>query len=268
MFHEYLSESDIVVMDGTSEGTQIKYRKGDYWYKEDNRGREGLTEYLVSHFLTFTDLQPEEYVLYEQGYINGERGCRSKNFLMEHESLLTFYRLYYSEFGGNLAERLAKIPTMEERIAFTLKMVRSITGLDVTDYLKKVLMLDMVVLNEDRHVNNLAVIFDGSKFRPAPIFDNGISLLTANVSVNWHFQVEENVKRVIARPFSGSHEKMYEYFGKGFSVDWDGFLYWLDGQEETKEKEVFLYQAKRYRNDKLDLEGNELRENGRIVCKK
>ena len=81
MFHEYLSESDIVVMDGTSEGTQIKYRKGDYWYKEDNRGREGLTEYLVSHFLTFTDLQPEEYVLYEQGYINGERGCRSKNFL-------------------------------------------------------------------------------------------------------------------------------------------------------------------------------------------
>ena len=44
MFHEYLSESDIVVMDGTSEGTQVKYRKGDYWYKEDNRGREGLTE--------------------------------------------------------------------------------------------------------------------------------------------------------------------------------------------------------------------------------
>ncbi len=30
MFHEYLSESDIVVMDGTSEGTQVKYRKGDF----------------------------------------------------------------------------------------------------------------------------------------------------------------------------------------------------------------------------------------------
>lgn len=233
-------------MDGTSEGTQVKYRKGDYWYKEDNRGREGLTEYLVSHFLTFTDLQSEEYVLYEQGYINEKRGCRSKDFLAENESLLTFYRLYYSEFGGNLAEKLAKIATMEERISFTLKMVRSIIGLDVTDYLKKVLMLDMIVLNEDRHVNNLAVIFDGTDFRAAPIFDNGVSLLTANVSVNWHFPMEENVKRVIARPFSGSHKKMYEYLGKGFSVNWEAFLHWLDGQEDTKEKEVFRYQAQRY----------------------
>lgn len=233
-------------MDGTSEGTQVKYRKGDYWYKEDNRGREGLTEYLVSHFLTFTDLQSEEYVLYEQGYINEKRGCRSKDFLAENESLLTFYRLYYSEFGGNLAEKLAKIATMEERISFTLKMVRSIIGLDVTDYLKKVLMLNMIVLNEDRHVNNLAVIFDGTDFRAAPIFDNGVSLLTANVSVNWHFPMEENVKRVIARPFSGSHKKMYEYLGKGFSVNWEAFLHWLDGQEDTKEKEVFRYQAQRY----------------------
>lgn len=246
MFREYLSEDNIVLIDGTSEGTQVKYRKGDYWYKEDNRGREGLAEYLVSHFLTFTDLRPEEYILYEQGYINEKRGCRSKNFLKENESLVTFYRLYYSEFGGNLAERLAKISTMEERIAFALKMIRSLTGLDVTDYLKKIFMLDMIVLNEDRHVNNLAVIFDGTEFRPAPIFDNGVSLLTANLSVNWHFSMEENVKRVIARPFSGSHEKMYEYFGKGFSVDWDEFLRWLDEQEDTKEKEVFRYQAERY----------------------
>src|SRR5699024_1773101 len=103
-----------------------------------------------------------------------------------------------------------------------------------------------IVLNEDRHVNNLAVIFDGTEFRPAPIFDNGVSLLTANLSVNWHFSMEENVKRVIARPFSGSHEKMYEYFGKGFSVDWNEFLRWLDEQEDTKEKEVFRYHAERY----------------------
>ena len=39
MFREYLSEDNIVLIDGTSEGTQVKYRKGDYWYKEDNRGK-------------------------------------------------------------------------------------------------------------------------------------------------------------------------------------------------------------------------------------
>ena len=34
---------------GTSEGTQVKYYKDDYWYKLDNRGNEGLVEYLVSN---------------------------------------------------------------------------------------------------------------------------------------------------------------------------------------------------------------------------
>ena len=71
----------------------------------------------------------------------------------------------------------------------------------------------MICLNEDRHLNNLALIMRGNDFYPAPIFDNGVSLLTANQSVNWNFSIEENVKRVIARPFCGSHEKMV-FFAK------------------------------------------------------
>ncbi len=63
-----------------------------------------------------------------------------------------------------------------------------------------------------------------------PIFDNGISLLTANQSVNWHFSMEDNVKRVVARPFCGSHEKMVNYLGKGFSVDTTKALAWLGKQ--------------------------------------
>lgn len=36
----------------------------------------------------------------------------------------------------------------------------------------------------------------GNEFYPAPIFDNGVSLLTANQSVNWNFSIEENVKEL------------------------------------------------------------------------
>ncbi len=246
MFQEKVEEEYIVTQAGTSEGTQIKYKKGDYWYKKDNRGKEGLAEYLVSKLLTFSGMEQTDYVLYEQGYINGIPGCRSKNFLGEGEELVTIYRLYYNEFGKDLSQVLAGMDKMEERIEYVLRFVKESCDLDIRDYLKKVIMLDMIVLNEDRHLNNLAVMFKEEHFVCAPIFDNGVSLLTANQSVNWKFPVEENVKRVIARPFSGSHEKMYEYLGKGFTLDCQSVRRWLDEEPYSREKEVLEYQLLRY----------------------
>ena len=213
-FSETIDQRYVVDINGTSEGTQRKYFKDDYWYKEDREGHEGLVEYLISNFLSFTDLAKDEYVLYEQGFINGRSGCRSKNFLQNGENFITFYRLYFSEFGMNMAEVLAKLPNMEERIKYTIDIVYELSGIDVTDYLRKTFTLDLITLNEDRHLNNLGLVGIGDHFRQAPIFDNGKSLLTANVSVNWHFPIEDNVKRVIARPFAGSHRKMFDTLEK------------------------------------------------------
>ena len=247
MFDEQIDKNYIIHLEGSSEGAQRKYFKENYWYKEDKAGHEGQVEFLVSNFLTFTSLDKEEYILYENGSINKKAGCRSKNFLNDGESFVTLYRLYYSEFGKNLASVSAHMPTMDERIEHTIQFIKDLAGIDITDYLRKTFTLDMITLNEDRHFNNLGLLEKDSHFRQVPIFDNGNSLLTTNVSVNWHFPVEDNVKRVIARPFSGSHEKMFTYFGKGFDVDWDNFISWLHTQEDSKEKEVFLYQANFYK---------------------
>lgn len=246
MFRETIGNEYIVMQDGTSEGTQTKYRKGDYWYKKDCRGREGLVEYLVSGMLKYSTLDPTEYVIYENGYINDTAGCRSENFLVAEEELITFYRLYYNEFGKNLSQILAHMTTMEERIEYVVEFIWQSCGIDVTEYLKKIFTLDMIILNEDRHLNNLAVILRGNSFVSAPIFDNGMSLLTANQSVNWHFPMEENVRRVVARPFSGSHEKMFQYFGTGFYVDFPRVQRWLEEEEDTREKQVLLHQLQRY----------------------
>ncbi|MDE6627466.1 MAG: hypothetical protein K2K56_14010 [Lachnospiraceae bacterium] len=246
MFREDVEEEYIITQIGTSEGTQIKYKKDGFWYKKDNRGNEGMVEYLVSKLLTFSDMAMDDYVLYEPGYINDIPGCRSKNFLREGEELVTVYRLYYNEFGKDLSQVLAGLEKMEDRIEYVLRFVNQSCNLDMRDYLKKVIMLDMIVLNEDRHLNNLAVIFKEEHFVCAPIFDNGVSLLTANQSVNWKFSIEENVKRVIARPFSGSHEKMYQYLGKGFQLDCQKAYKWLDTEPQSKEKEVLEYQLRRY----------------------
>ena len=246
MFREDIDNSYIVMQEGTSEGTQIKYRKDGFWYKKDNRGNEGRAEYLVSKFMEFTSLKETEFVKYEEGTINGRSGCRSRNFLGEEDELITFYRLYYNEVGKDLSKVIANMETMEARIEYVVDFIKQSCKMDIRPYLRKVLTLDMICLNEDRHLNNLAVIMRGDEFYPAPIFDNGVSLLTANQSVNWYFSMEDNVKRVVARPFSGSHEKMVEYLGKGFSVDTKSALVWLEQEPESMERNVLKYQIERY----------------------
>ena len=246
MFSENIGNDYIVIQEGTSEGTQVKYKKDGYWYKKDNRGNEGRAEYLVSKFMQFTTLQENEFISYEEGTINGKSGCRSKNFLDEEEELVTFYRLYYNEVGKDLSKVIANMNTMEERIEYVIRFIDQSCGLNIHAYLSKVLTLDMICLNEDRHLNNLALIMRGNDFYPAPIFDNGVSLLTANQSVNWNFSIEENVKRVIARPFCGSHEKMVKYLESGFSIDVKSALSWLETEPDSIERNVLRYQIDRY----------------------
>ena len=246
MFDVHVDEQYIVFQEGTSEGTQKKYKKDGYWYKLDSQGKEGLCEYLTSKLLTFSSLEENEYIIYEQGLINGFNGCRSKDFLHKDEELITLYRLYYNEYGQDLAKVLAKFETMEKRIEYTLDFVRKSTGYDIYDYLKKTFMLDMIILNEDRHVNNLALLSYDDGFKSAPIFDNGKSLLTANFSYNKNFSIAENVKRVTARPFSGSHQAMYDYFGEGFKLDFEAALKWLNDEPQSLERDILVYQLKRY----------------------
>ncbi len=170
MFKENIDNNYIVIQEGTSEGTQIKYRKDGFWYKKDNRGNEGRAEYLVSKFMEFTSLEETEFVKYEEGTINGQSGCRSKNFLKMDDELITFYRLYYNEMGKDLSKVIANMETMEERIDYVTDFIKQSCGINIRPYLSKVLTLDMICLNEDRHLNNLALIMRDNEFYPAPYF--------------------------------------------------------------------------------------------------
>lgn len=102
----------------------------------------------------------------------------------------------------------------------------------------------IIRLNEDRHFNNLAVIYDtkNNKYTTAPIFDNGKSLLNGNRSYRPSFSIDENIKKVIALPFSGNHKKMFDYFGKGFSIEIDSAIEWLNTEPQSLYRDVLIYQ--------------------------
>ncbi len=242
-----LSPQALVMVQGSSKGTQPKYYERGYWYKVNNLGYEGYSEYLVSKVLECSNV--DSYVKYEQYTINGRAGCRSKSFIRENESYLSFQRLYDLLTGESLQERIRLISEVADRIGFVRKFVLENTGWDCSMYLSQILALDMLTLNTDRHFNNLGLIVDASTgiYKAAPIFDNGNSLLS-----DWdRFDEEtvgENLEKVYGQPFSASLEMQAREAGIGLMIDYEKLQTVLEKEPVFRGVEVLKYQLKRYHN--------------------
>ncbi|MBR1622774.1 MAG: hypothetical protein IJ675_02535 [Pseudobutyrivibrio sp.] len=213
--------SEYLVLDsGTSDGTQVKYYKDNNWYKIDRYGGEGQAEELVSNILSFSNLDKCDFVEYSQIVINDEMGCVSKNFLAQNEDFITIYRLYSNINGGDLA-KVTSMMDYDEAIDFVLDFVDKNAQVDLREYLANTFSIDELILNEDRHFNNLGLIYDGNGFRPAPIFDNGKSLFIGNTKYDLQKSIKENKKIAFAKAFSGSFELNKSYLKKYCTIEFD-----------------------------------------------
>ncbi len=166
----------------SSKGNQLKFCRDGVWYKADYMGYEGLAEYTVSKLLRFSDLPESDYVDYEVEQIeyNGNvyNGCKSRDFA-DGRMLITLESLYKRSFGESLHHVLYQIEDPEEKLRVWTGQVEWMTGIaDFGIYMSKLLTVDALFLNEDRHTHNIAVMTDGKSFEPAPIFDNGLALLS------------------------------------------------------------------------------------------
>lgn len=76
-------------------------------------------------------------------------------------------------------------------------------------YLATVFELDALLLNEDRHTNNLAVIRDDTAkaFRLCPIFDHGLSLLSDTGDYPLEQDAYNCIAKVRAKPFSDDFQE-------------------------------------------------------------
>ncbi|HIZ21619.1 MAG TPA: hypothetical protein IAA21_02310 [Candidatus Blautia faecigallinarum] len=236
------------VQKASSKGTQVKYYKDGYWYKIDKCGYESISEFLASLVLKYSNAK--DFVDYEICRINGESGCRSRNFLREGEEFLTFQNLYEIYYGGSLSNRIFELREVRERLSFVTGLLYQICKIDVTDYLKKILSLDMLILNEDRHFHNLGVIRSGSAYREAPIFDNGYSLLCDYSRYPGFLgkdELELEIEKAAACPFSGSFEQQALAAGFGLKIDYEGLYAALEQVNDCRGKQILLLQLKRYK---------------------
>lgn len=101
----------------------------------------------------------------------GTMAVISDNFCAEDETFISFNRIIQRK-GIEYNEKLFPL----EKFEFVKNTVLEECGIDITEYLIVMAVIDYILLNEDRHLNNFGVIKGSYGYREAPLFDFGLGL--------------------------------------------------------------------------------------------
>ena len=204
--------TDEKIAETSSKGNQEKWydQVSDRWYKLDQFGYEALAETVISTVLEQSNIQtdtPFTFVRYhmERLRVHGRErtGCSSKNFLQPGQALITINRLLSSYLGKPLREKLVRLPSDKKRIAYLAEATAELTGLELfPQYLTLLFEVDALFCNDDRHLNNIAVIEQNGKFDYCPIFDNGAGLLSNTQLSQMDILPPALISALQARPFN------------------------------------------------------------------
>ncbi len=256
-----LSQEDLKIENRhSSKGNQMKWLKSGKWYKADYTGYEGMAEYMVSHLLKYSNLDEKTFILYETEeiqYSNAKyRGCSSENFLQSGWQLVTLERLFQNFYGESLYRSIYHISELENRIRFLVEQTERITGLTgFGQYLSKLLTVDALFLNEDRHTHNIAVLQDeNDKYHLCPIFDNGGALLS-DITMDYPlgFDIYDLIDQAKSKTFCRNFEEQLEAVEKLYGQSLK-FYYGRKEIEELINTDVYYSEEIKKRVENILLE--------------
>lgn len=229
-----LDDKYLINKDSSSKGMLTKYFKNGVWYKLDCNGYESKSEYIVSELLKNSNIS--DFVEYELCVVNGKNACLSKDFLNHDESFKSFRGIYRAYTGNHLSKDILRINSIEDRVEFVIDFFKEKLNIDIKSYLQRVLWLDYIVKNDDRHFGNLGLVFNSTSktYRTAPIFDNGSSLLSNCFLYDLDKSIEKNLRKIVGTPFSASLKKQAELFKNPYKFD----LEFLNNIENCRAKKV------------------------------
>lgn len=214
----------------SSKGNQEKWRDDNVWYKIDQFGYEALAEAMTSRILEKSNIEKEtpftfvRYDIEKVNVHNAERvACVSDNFLKPNQAIITLNKLISSNLETSLADKLSRLTSDKKRIQYIVDMAKSITGLsDFDKYLTLLFEIDSLILNDDRHLNNIAVIENNGKFDYCPIFDNGAGLLSNTQIYRLDVEPKGIMKTMVASPFSMTFNRelntMHSLYGSALKL--------------------------------------------------
>lgn len=177
------------------------YEWGDY-------GHEGIMEVVTSNLAN--ELGIKDVVQYKpcilhltdsNGNTTSSIGCYSFEFTEKDEEVVSFAELGVPvNCYNNAIKDVASITSISEE--------------EVRDYIDRCLLIDSLVLNVDRHGNNLAVIKNRKtgKFRLCPVFDFGLAMRGLEcVEIETRQAYDDyDLFNFNAKPFSHLHDSQLE----------------------------------------------------------
>lgn len=211
------------IISTSSKGDQSKWRVGDKWVKQNTRGYEGQAEVLSSLVLAHSTLQETDYVTYHPCEIilpDDEKsvGCYSQDFRGKLQEV-TLERLFEANFTSTDPILNDKSLSTVEKFEQIMQQVQDFTGLDVRLDIARLLAFDALILNEDRHTNNILFLYNpiDKTWQLAPIFDNGLSLLSDEKDYKPGKPLTILKRKVKVKPFNSSFTKQLTlYTGPAF----------------------------------------------------
>lgn len=202
--------SDEKIAETSAKGNQEKWLEGNRWYKLDQFGYEALAETFTSMLLEHSNIEqdtPFTFVRYqmERMKVHGRErtGCSSENFLRPGESIITLAHLYKRYLDKPLRDVLSHLSSDKKRIAYLADLTAELTGLaQFPQYLTLLFEIDAQILNDDRHLDNIAVLERDGQYAYCPIFDNGAGLLSNVQFAPMDIAPAGLIRDVKARPFN------------------------------------------------------------------
>lgn len=215
-----VSRDDRFELSSTSKGNQIKWVKGNKFLKADTMGYESIAEVLATEVAMATKgLNYVDYSLCKiiEGGNYSYYGCVSDVFTKDGETTVSIDRILV-RYLGSVTERdklfkRYKGLDLVKKVAYICSEVTGISQDDIMLYWSNIIKLDAIILNEDRHFNNISFLKNkNGSYSLCPIFDNGLSFLSDVRDYPLDDRLYDNIKKVKSRPFNLDFNKQIEYF--------------------------------------------------------
>lgn len=145
-------------------GTYYYYKLSAYNSEVGFYGHESANEVIVSRLCKILGVSCADYklekVLVRLNNMDYETyACKSKSYRSGVESAISIEDFYLENRVGT-----------EDIVSFMHRIGQE-------SFLNKLILIDYMIINRDRHGANLDILSDGKHIRFAPLFDNGLSFI-------------------------------------------------------------------------------------------
>ena len=147
-------------------------------YKQSNVGKEAYSEYYMAQVAKALDFKHTPYDLRE---FHGQLVSTCPIFTNENEGYMAIYYLLDKQ-------------SLQKRGLESIDFLSNVYGIES---LQNLMLFDGIICNKDRHLGNFGMIIDNNTneiLHPAPIFDNGFSMINF-LRENELNNIKESIKK-------------------------------------------------------------------------